>query len=137
MKGLLENHPLFLSVFMCIAGVAGCAWGIRPELNELIHLEAFPDDEFRWKVMGLVFLSLGGTFIWDRLITALFAPDIFNAMLTEAKKTTFADILPILMTAGKVAGGLVILANGNILVIGGIGYYYYKQRQSNAAKMIS
>jgi manganese-transporting P-type ATPase len=100
-------------------------------------LEAFPDDEFRWKVMGLVFLSLGGTFIWDRLITAIFAPDIFSAMVAEAKKTTFADIVPILTTAGKVAGGLFVLANGNILVIGGIAYYYYQQRKKNAAQLIA
>ena len=29
MKGILENHPLFLSVFASVAGVAFCAWA-RP-----------------------------------------------------------------------------------------------------------
>merc|ERR550537_1578707 len=75
MKGLLENHALFLSVFLCIAGVAACAWGFSPELNSLIHLEPFPDDSFRWQVMALVALSIVGTFIWDRFITMIFAPD--------------------------------------------------------------
>ena len=60
MMGLLENHPLFLSVFLCIAGVAACAWGMSPQLNGLIHLEPFPDDAFRWQVMGLVGLSIVG-----------------------------------------------------------------------------
>jgi len=134
MKGILENHPLFLSVFLCVAGVAGCAWGVRPELNSLIHLEAFPDDEFRWKVLGLVGLSLVGTFLWDRLVIALFAPDIFRAMVGEAKKTTFADLVPLLTTAAKVAGGLFVLANGNVLVLLGIAWYWNKNRKANAAK---
>ena len=48
MKGLTENHALFLSVFACVAGCAACAWGLFPELNALIHLEEFPNDPFRW-----------------------------------------------------------------------------------------
>jgi len=129
MKGILENHPLFLSVFLCVAGVAGCAWGVRPEINGLLHLEAFPDDEFRWKVLGLVSLSLVGTFVWDRVVTALFAPDIFAAMVAEAKRTTWKDVLPVFETLGKVVVGCVVLANGNVLMLGGIAWYYYKKRQ--------
>ena len=33
MKGLLENHALFLSVFLCAAGVAVCAWAVNPQLT--------------------------------------------------------------------------------------------------------
>jgi len=128
MKGILENHPLFLSVFLCVAGVAGCAWGVRPEINDLIHLEAFPDDDFRWKVMGLVSLSLVGTFVWDRLITAIFAPEIWATMVSEAKKTTLKDVTPVLMTAVKVAGGFFLLAQGNLLLIGGLAWMYYKNK---------
>eukprot|EP00616_Rhizochromulina_sp_CCMP1243_P017602 CAMPEP_0119000990 /NCGR_PEP_ID=MMETSP1173-20130426/64353_1 /TAXON_ID=1034831 /ORGANISM="Rhizochromulina marina cf, Strain CCMP1243" /LENGTH=1550 /DNA_ID=CAMNT_0006952493 /DNA_START=19 /DNA_END=4671 /DNA_ORIENTATION=+ len=129
MKGILENHPLFLSVFLCVAGVAGCAWGISPQVNELIHLAPFPDDAFRWQVLGLVGASLVGTFIWDRVITALFAPRVFGAMVTEAKKTTWKDLVPVVSTAGKVAVGFAILATGNILLLGGIGYWYYMQKK--------
>ena len=43
-----------------------CAWGVFPELNELIHLEPFPDDDFRFKIIALVLASIAGTFIWDR-----------------------------------------------------------------------
>ena len=50
MKGLTENHALFLSVFACVVGCAACAWGVFPELNQMIHLEAFPNDSFRFKV---------------------------------------------------------------------------------------
>jgi cation-transporting ATPase 13A1 len=130
MKGVLENHPLFLSVFLCVAGVAGCAWGIRPELNELIHLEAFPDDAFRWKVLGLVGLSIVGTFLWDRLILCLFAPDIFAAMVSEAKKTTLKDVTPILLTLAKVGAGFFVLATGNVLVLGLLGWWWYKNKKA-------
>jgi len=135
MKGLLENHPLFLSVFLCVAGVAACAWGMSPELNNLIHLAPFPDDVFRWKVMTLVCLSLVGTFIWDRIITAIFAPKVFGAMCQEAKKTTFADLVPVFATAAKVAGGLFVLATGNILLLGAIGYYYFVIRKKQQKKI--
>jgi hypothetical protein len=47
MKGCIENHPLFLSVVASAVGVAACAWEVSPYINNLIHLEAFPNDEFR------------------------------------------------------------------------------------------
>jgi cation-transporting ATPase 13A1 len=52
---------------MCVC----CAWGVFPELNTLIHLEPFPDDAFRFKVIGLVLASLFGTFLWfyDKILT--------------------------------------------------------------------
>ncbi|KAH8073943.1 calcium-transporting ATPase [Aureococcus anophagefferens] len=105
MKGLLENHALFLSLFLSVAGVVVCAWNVFPYGNSLIHLAPFPDDDFRWTIVGLVLASLAGTFVWDRLCTALFAPHIFRAQLAEGRKTTFADVQPILATALKVAAG--------------------------------
>jgi hypothetical protein len=90
MKGMLENHPLFLSVFACVAMCVCCAWGVFPELNTLIHLEPFPDDAFRFKVIGLVLASLFGTFLWDRLCTYIWAPRIFQAMMDEAKRLMVA-----------------------------------------------
>jgi len=133
MKGLLENHPLFLSVFACVAGCVCCAWGVFPELNALIHLEPFPDDAFRFKVIGLVLASLAGTFIWDRVCTAIFAPQIFKAMLDEAKTTTAADLLPALQSFGKVIGVLIMLSTGNILLLGGAYYMYKKMKAGRPA----
>jgi cation-transporting ATPase 13A1 len=126
MKGLTENHALFLSVFACVAGCAACAWGMFPELNELIHLEAFPNDEFRWKVMTLVGMSIVGTFVWDRLCVALFAPRIFGAMLDEARNTTLADMMPAVMSLGKVLGVMVLLGSGNLLLMG-MAFMAYKR----------
>ena len=79
--------------------------------------------------MGLVGLSIVGTFVWDRLVTMIFAPDIFKAMIDEAKKTTAADVKPIALTALKVAGGLFVLATGNIILLLGIGYYFYGRKK--------
>ena len=159
MKGLLENHALFLSVFLCAAGVAVCAWAVNPQLNGLIHLAEFPDDAFRLEVMRLVAYSLAGSFAWDRLVTALFAPNIFAAMLDsarettargrpltpsgmtlrpsslpQARETTAADLAPLAATIGKVLGGVFLLAQGNLLVLGGVYWMYSQHKKAQAAQ---
>ena len=132
MKGVIENHALCLSLFITIAALFVLSWGLAPELSALIHLYPFPDDEFRWKVLGLVTTSLLGTFVWDRLITMLFAPKIFQAMMAEAYKTTVADLIPVVRTAGKVVVGCLVFFSGNIFIWGGVAYWYYKRRQTAA-----
>ena len=133
MKGLLENHALFLSLFLSVAGVVLCAWNVFPAGNAMIHLAPFPDDGFRWTIVGLVLASLAGTFLWDRLCTVVFAPHIAKAQWDEGKKTTFADVQPILATAAKGAGGTFLLVQGNlILIIASI--YTYRQYSAAAAK---
>lgn len=136
MKGFLENHALFLSLFIAIAGLVILAWGSIPELNDLLHLAPFPDDEFRFKIAGLVFAALFGTFLWDRLATALFAPHIFKAMLNEAKATTMSDLTPVLTTAFKVIFGTLLLVQGNLLVLAAAAYMYrqYNKQLERAEK---
>uniref|UniRef100_A0A7S0AQA0 Cation-transporting ATPase n=1 Tax=Pyrodinium bahamense TaxID=73915 RepID=A0A7S0AQA0_9DINO len=127
MKGVLENRALFLSVFIVAGSVAAAAWELSPELNALIHLSPFPDDRFRWGVMALVGTTLAGTFMWDRLCVALFAPEIFRATLQSARQTTFrGDILPIFKTAGKVLAVFAVLGTGNLL-IAGLAFFWYKR----------
>ena len=53
MKGMLENHFLFLSVFLCIGGVVAASWEFFPMLNEMIQLTHFPNDTFRYQVIAL------------------------------------------------------------------------------------
>jgi manganese-transporting P-type ATPase len=83
MKGMLENHPLFLSVFACIGGVIVAAWEMVPQLNEMIQLAPFPNDYFRYKVVILVASTILGTFLWDRLCVFVFAPQVFKASMGE------------------------------------------------------
>ncbi|RYG68159.1 hypothetical protein EON64_05810 [archaeon] len=134
MKGMMENHPLFLSVFACIAGVTVVAWEFVPQLNELIQIAPFPDDSFRYKVLFLVISTIIGTFVWDRLCIWFFAPRIFRASMEEFSKTSWQDFLPILMTLAKVAAGLVLLGTGNILLIGMAIWWYrsYSNKQQEA-----
>lgn len=127
MRGVMENRALFLSVFVTAGAVAASAWEFSPELNGLIHLSPFPNDHFRWGVMGLVTATLAGTFIWDRLCIWFFAPEICKAMVQSAKQTTFkGDILPIFMTAGKVLVVFFILGTGN-LIFAGLAFWWYKR----------
>ncbi|KAJ9454587.1 putative manganese-transporting ATPase PDR2 [Diplonema papillatum] len=126
MKGLLENHALFLSLFTTFAGVAYIAWGVSPEINSMFHFAAFPDDDFRWNTIRLVAISVVGTFIWDRIATALFAPHIFKIMLEEAGQTRFSDFLPMLTTLGKALGGLILISTVNPLILFGFYYFVYR-----------
>mmetsp|Transcript_7558 Transcript_7558/g.19198 ORF Transcript_7558/g.19198 Transcript_7558/m.19198 type:complete len:1480 (-) Transcript_7558:51-4490(-) len=129
MKGVMENRALFLSVFVVAASVAAAAWELSPQLNELIHLSPFPSDHFRWAIMGLVMATLAGTFVWDRLCVAIFAPEIFRAMLQSAKATTFKnDIVPIFKTVGKVATVFLVIGTGNLLLAAGM---FFMWKRSN------
>ena len=95
MKGMLENHPLFLSVFLCVGGVIVASWEMAPQLNEMIQLAPFPNDAYRYKVVALVVSTIFGTILWDRLCTMMFAPRVFKAMTIEASKTTLNDVKPV------------------------------------------
>jgi cation-transporting ATPase 13A1 len=130
MKGVLENQPLFLSLALCTALVATCAWGLVPYLNEILNLVIVPED-LRPIVMTILLVSLVGTFLWDRLMVMIFAPEIFQAIVEEAKSTTFKDFVPLLTTVGYVAGGLILLGSGNILLIGAavMIYRHYRSAQ--------
>jgi cation-transporting ATPase 13A1 len=134
MKGIMENHALFLSSIGCIGLVAFGAWEVIPEANRLLHLAPFPNEDFRWKVMGLVFMSLGGTLIWDRICIALFAPEIMAAMIDNAKATTWEDIMSLLTTLGKVVGCLAVYLTGNPIIWIGAIWYYRKMKRETAER---
>eukprot|EP01035_Chromulina_nebulosa_P021852 gene21852-28286_t len=90
---MLENHPLFLSVFLCIAGVIVAAWEM---------------------VLALVISTIAGTFLWDRLCVFFFAPQVSRASMEEAKKLNAKDFYPILLSVGKIAAVLLLLGSGNL-----------------------
>merc|ERR1711871_1659071 len=135
MKGMLENHPLFLSVFVCVAGVVIASWEMVPQLNELLQLTPFPDDTYRYKVVFLVCMTIVGTFLWDRICCYVFSHKIFQAMTAEAKNTSFKDVMPILATAGKIIAAVLVIGTGNFL-LAGIGYWYYSSWRKKRAAAI-
>mmetsp|Transcript_62322 Transcript_62322/g.190446 ORF Transcript_62322/g.190446 Transcript_62322/m.190446 type:complete len:1465 (-) Transcript_62322:85-4479(-) len=124
MKGLLENQPLFLSITLCVVMVAICAWGAIPYLNHTLNLEVVPP-ELRFQVMGTLFASLVGSFCWDRLMVACFAPQIWQVMKDEARATTFKDFVPILQTCGYIVGGGLFLVAGNP-ILWGLAFMMYR-----------
>ncbi|GBG27063.1 Manganese-transporting ATPase 1 [Hondaea fermentalgiana] len=128
MLGLLENTALSLSLFLCIGCLIFAAWEVSPTVNRLIHLHPFPDDEFRYKIFGLVLTTLFGTFAWDRLVTAIFAPRVFGAMVQQARETTLADFVPMLRTFVKVLTGFVLLSTGNPLIWAGAYWAWGKYK---------
>lgn len=128
MKGMMENHPLFLSVFICVAGVVVAAWEMVPQLNDLIQLAPFPATDFRYKVVGLVLSSIVGTFVWDRICTYFFAPRIYTAMWKEFEKTRLSDLTPIVMTLLKIVVVVALLGTGNLLLLAGAVYWYRNQK---------
>jgi len=131
MKGLLENQPLFMSLFVCIILVAVCAWGAIPYLNEILNLVVVPE-ELRPKVMITLFVSLGGSFAWDRLMVYVFAPQIFQAQLDEVKAVKPKDFLPLLQTVGYIVGGLIFLGSGNP-ILWGLAFMMYRQYKNRSA----
>lgn len=49
-------------------------------------------------------------------------------MLDSGRETTLADLAPLGMTIAKVAGGVLLLAQGNIIMLLG-GYWWWSQRK--------
>lgn len=129
MKGLLENQPLFISLVLCIAMVAVCAWGLVPYLNHILNLEVLPED-LRPTVMFVLFTSLIGSFCWDRLMVFIFARHIHDAQLDELRSVTLADFVPLLKTVGYTCGGLLMLLTGNPLIMG-VCFMLYRNFKSN------
>ncbi len=137
MKGMLENHPLFLSVFICVAGVVVASWEMVPQLNSMLQLAPFPEEgNYRYKVVALVCATIAGTFIWDRLCTYFFSKDVFKAMWIEVAATSFKDITPVLATAAKIGAVVWIIGTGNIL-LGGAAYWWYRQYNNKQAAAAS
>ena len=137
MKGMLENHFLFLSVFLCIGGVVAASWEFYPVLNEMIQLTPFPDDTFRYKVIVLVMSTIAGTFLWDRLCLLVFSPSHFSSVWKEFTKTTWSDFIPILKTVGKIVGGLLLLGSGNIVLIVAAIYLYRQYANKPAVNAVA
>eukprot|EP00392_Amoebophrya_sp_AT5.2_P004320 g4328.t1 len=130
MKGMLENQALFLSLFGCMGLVWVCATNAIPIVNETLKLVDVPED-LRITMMGMLAMSLGGAFVWDRLMHFIFAPEIFQVMWENVKTTTVKDWMPVFKTVGMVVGGLVVLGTGNILTLGGL-WYLWRQHKNSA-----
>jgi len=128
MKGATENHALCLTLGSLCIGVTILTFTVYPELNALLDMEPFPNDEFKYKVIFLVFMSLLGSFIVDRLCVAIFSRDIFYAQMQQFALLRPQHLFTPLMTVLKILGGLWVLGSGNLL-LAGLAYWQYRKYQ--------
>jgi cation-transporting ATPase 13A1 len=126
MRGIMENHVLFMSLFTTVFGVAFCAWEVLPQFNHAVHFHPFPSDEYRFRVLALIAQSLLGTFLFDRLALRVFAPEVFWAVWEEAVHTHWTDLLPIFWTLLRAVVGFGLLATGNPVIWAGAWYFNKK-----------
>lgn len=130
MKGATENPALLYSLAACVAGICVAAWEVMPYLNETLGLVPLPTDDMRYTLLSILGVTLVGSFVWDRLCVALFAPRIFAAQLTELASLRLSDFWG--PNSPKYVGGALLAAawlyftEGNV-VIAGLGYYLYKR----------
>ena len=115
---------------MCRSIKQELVYNTHYSVNETLKLVDVPED-LRIKLMGMLAMSLGGAFVWDRLMHFIFAPEIFQVMWENVKTTTVKDWMPVFKTVGMVVGGLVVLGTGNILTLGGLWYLW--RQHKNAA----
>ena len=136
MKGATENPGLLYSLALCVAGVVVAAWELVPQLNDYLGLIALPSDEARYELLGLLAATLLGSFAWDRLCLALFAPRLFAAQLKELSELRPADFMSDKMTPRNLGlalavGAWLYFTEGNMLYAGA-AYMFYKRMQPAA-----
>jgi len=78
MMGSLENKTLLLSLASLFVGSFMAAFEVVPYLNNKLQFVSMPDDAFRYKVLGLLFFTVVGTYGWDTLCQFVSARDILH-----------------------------------------------------------
>ena len=130
MKGATENPGLLYSLALCVAGVVVAAWELVPQLNEYLGLIALPSDEARYELLALLAVTLLGSFVWDRLCLAIFAPRLFAAQLKELAELRAADFVsdktPRNVGLALLVGAWLYFTEGNMLYAG-VAYMFYKR----------
>eukprot|EP00808_Paulinella_micropora_P012340 g13561.t1 len=127
-----ENRPLMYSLAICCGGLFVAAFEVIPQLNKLLEMVPLPDSEFRTRLLLILFMSVGGTLVWDRLMCLLFAPDLliqgtkdaWNAMPSFEKEVKW------LGWWGGLAFLVLYLEVSPIIL--GIVYWLWRRRQKAA-----
>jgi len=99
MTGLTENRPLLWSLVCTFILTFMFASESLPGLNKYFQLVPFPEDSFRDFVLQLLMFDVAGSFLFDRLMKFIFAPQILFASL---KGTTIKDIFGVARTVGVI-----------------------------------
>lgn len=81
MSGLTENSPLLYSLACTFVLTFLLASETIPQLNKFLQLVPFPTPAFRSFVLTLLAADIGCSFLWDRLMTFIFAPRVLKASM--------------------------------------------------------
>jgi len=112
MQGATENRALFISMFLCGAGLTICSSGQIPELNTFLELMVIPET-LRVRVLSLLLMGTIGVFLLDRLMVFLFARDAFMAGTVQPlMQTRLQDFVPIVTLFLKVVAGFIVVPIG-------------------------
>lgn len=95
MTGLTENRPLLWSLLATFILTFMFASESVPGLNKYFQLVSFPSDEFRDYILKLLAADVLLTFIMDRLLKLIFAPQILFASM---KGTSMKDVFKLAKT---------------------------------------
>merc|ERR1712238_90072 len=99
MTGLTENRPLLWSLVCTFILTFMFASESLPGLNKYFQLVPFPNDPFRDFILQLLMFDVAGSFLFDRLMKFIFAPQILFASL---KGTTIKDVFGLARTVGVI-----------------------------------
>lgn len=98
MTGLTENRPLLWSLLATFILTFMFASESLPGLNKYFQLVPFPNDDFRNYILLLLGADVCLTFLVDRLLKLLFAPQIlFASMRDTTMKDVFSFVKTLLM----------------------------------------
>ncbi len=89
MQGLTENSFLMWSLSLCGMGAFVAASNVLPVFNGWLQLTAYPSDSYQTTFFTVLVFNMVGTLLWDRLMLALFAPQIFAASM---RSLSFAGV---------------------------------------------
>ena len=99
MTGLTENRPLLWSLVCTFILTFMFASESIPSLNKYFQLVPFPEESFRNFILQLLMFDVAGSFLFDRLMKFIFAPQILFASL---KGTTIRDVFGLARTVGVI-----------------------------------
>jgi cation-transporting ATPase 13A1 len=108
MGGITKNWPLLYSLLATFIFVFLCASETIPMLNKYLKLEPFPNEQFKNSLLLTLVFDILGSFLWDRLMTFIFAFSIFKASFASM---TRKDVLTILRAIMIVGGIVYFLTN--------------------------
>jgi cation-transporting ATPase 13A1 len=100
MQGLTDNRFLMWSLSLCGMGAFIAASNTLPFFNAWLQLTEYPSDSYQTTFLQVLAFNMCGTFLWDRLMLALFAPHIFAASI---KAVTFAAVIKVVRILGIIA----------------------------------